>query len=285
MRNYISQFGVVLLLITIGTSCVGKKKYLASQKHVEKLQQDSTQFVSTVNSLKADLQRAETQYDQYKTKTESERAALLSQLEEQGTELSQKDQALQLRAQRLRALESRLEQQQQIVDNLRKTVEDALVNIDEEDLSVEVKNGKVYVSLSDKLLFPSGSAKLNKEGEDAIGKLAKVLQQNEKINIDVVGHTDSIPIKTAKYSDNWDLSTARATTITRLLTEEFNVPGKRLTAAGMSDFSPVATNSTKEGRAKNRRTEIILTPKLEELFKILDGTATNTKPAATSNEE
>lgn len=274
MRNRISQLGVVALLIVIATSCVGKKKYVASQNHVEKLQQDSAQFVSTVNSLKADLQRAETQYDKYKTESENERAALLSQLEAQGTELSQKDQALQLRAQRLRALESRLEQQQQIVNNLRKTVEDALVNIKDEDLTVEVKNGKVYVSLSDKLLFPSGSAKLNKEGEEAIGKLGKVLQQNEKINIDVVGHTDSIPIKTAKYSDNWDLSTARATTITRLLTEDYNVPGARLTASGMSDFSPVATNSTKEGRAKNRRTEIILTPKLEELFKILDGSAT-----------
>ncbi len=275
MRNRISQLGVAILLITLATSCVGKKKYVASQKHVDKLQQDSAQFVNTINSLKADLQRAETQYDQYKTKNENERAALLAQLEAQGTELSEKDQALQLRAQRLRALESRLEQQQQIVNNLRKTVEDALVNIDDEDLSVEVKNGKVYVSLSDKLLFPSGSAKLNKEGEEAIGKLAKVLQQNEKINIDVTGHTDSIPIKTAKYSDNWDLSTARATTITRLLTEEYDVPGARLTASGMSDFSPVATNSTKEGRAKNRRTEIILTPKLEELFKILDGTAKN----------
>lgn len=280
MRNYIPKVAVVLGLVFIGTSCVGKKKYLASQKHVDKLQQDSAQFVGTVNSLKADLQRAETQYNTYKTTSENERAALLSQLEAQGTELSQKDQALQLRANRLRALEARLEQQQQIVDNLRKTVEDALVNIDDEDLSVEVKNGKVYVSLSDKLLFPSGSAKLNKEGSEAIGKLAKVLQQNEKINIDVVGHTDSIPIKTAKYSDNWDLSTARATTITRLLTEEYKVPGTRLTASGMSDFSPVAPNATKEGRAKNRRTEIILTPKLEELFKILSGEAAGTTAAS-----
>lgn len=280
MRNYISKVAVVLGLVFIGTSCVGKKKYLASQNHVDKLQQDSAQFVSTINSQKVDLQRAETRYNEYKTTTENERAALLSQLEAQGTELSQKDQALQLRANRLRALEARLEQQQQIVDNLRKTVEDALVNIDDEDLSVEVKNGKVYVSLSDKLLFPSGSAKLNKEGSEAIGKLAKVLQQNEKINIDVVGHTDSIPIKTAKYSDNWDLSTARATTITRLLTEEYKVPGTRLTASGMSDFSPVATNSTKEGRAKNRRTEIILTPKLEELFKILSGEAAGTTAAS-----
>ena len=279
MRKLIHLIASVLMIATIGSSCVGKKKYVASQNHVKKLQQDSTQADKTIKDLKTELQRSEMKYDKYKEETETLKAALIAQLEEQGVELSQKDQALELRAQRLQALESRLRQQQQIVDNLRKTVEEALVNVKDEDLSVEVKNGKVYVSLSDKLLFPSGSAKLNKEGEEAIGKLAKVLNDNPKINIDVTGHTDSVPIKTARYADNWDLSTARATTITRLLTEEYDVSGNRLTASGMSDFSPVATNKTPEGRAKNRRTEIILTPKLEELFKILSGdTAPETQP-------
>lgn len=281
MRKYILMTVGVVFSAMLTTSCVGKKKYVASQNHVSKLQQDSARASETIKDLKTDLQRSEMKYNKYKEETENQKAALMAQLEDQGIKLDQKDKALALRAQRLQALEERLNQQQQIVDNLRKTVEDALVNIDDEDLSVEVKNGKVYVSLSDKLLFPSGSAKLNKEGEDAIGKLAEVLKQNQKINIDVVGHTDSIPINTAKYSDNWDLSTARATTITRLLTEKYSVGGNRLTASGMSDFSPVATNSTKEGRAKNRRTEIILTPKLEELFKILSGSTT---PAATSSE-
>jgi chemotaxis protein MotB len=275
MKKLLGIATASIMLVAFSTSCVSKKKYTAAQTHVDKLQQDSTQFVSTINGLKTDLQRAESQYDKYKTQTENEKAALMAQLKQQGTELSEKDQALQMRAQRLRALEDRLNKQQQIVNNLRKTVEDALVNIKSEDLSVEVKNGKVYVSLSDKLLFPSGSASLNKEGKDAIGKLGKVLTENPQINIDVVGHTDSIPIKTAKYSDNWDLSTARATEITRLLTEDYGVKGSRLTASGMSDNQPVATNATKEGRAKNRRTEIILTPKLEELFKILEGESAN----------
>lgn len=273
MKKFIAPTMGALLLLVFSTSCVSKKKYVAAQNHVDKLQQDSTEFVAQVNKLQTELQRTETQFDAYRTKTNNEKAALMSQLEQQGAELSEKDQALQLRAQRLRALEERLNRQQQIVDNLRKTVEDALVNLNSEDLSVEVKNGKVYVSLSDKLLFPSGSANLNKEGKEAIGKLGQVLQQNPKINIDVVGHTDSVPINTAKYSDNWDLSTARATTITRLLTEEYKIPGSRLTASGMSKYQPVASNEDKEGRAKNRRTEIILTPKLEELFKILQGEA------------
>ena len=269
MRKTITLVLASIAMMALSTSCVSKKKYVSAQNHIDKLQQDSLAFVRQTNDLQTKLQRTESQFDAYKNKSQNEVASLMSQLEQQGNALNEKDQALQLRAQRLRALQERLEKQQNIVNDLRKTVEDALVNVKAEDLSVEVKNGKVYVSLSDKLLFPSGSATLNKEGKDAIGKLAKVLNENPKINIDVVGHTDSVPINTAKYSDNWDLSTARATTITRLLTEDYNVAGTRLTASGMSKFDPVAPNSSKEGRAKNRRTEIILTPKLEELFKIL----------------
>ncbi|MDZ7847242.1 MAG: OmpA family protein [Owenweeksia sp.] len=112
-----------------------------------------------------------------------------------------------------------------------------------------------------------------------------MLRQNPKINIDIVGHTDSIPINTSRYSDNWDLSTARATTITRLLTEEYGIPGIRLTASGMSKFQPVANNDSKEGRAKNRRTEIILTPKLQELFKILEGGSSEPGSAEIEGEE
>lgn len=244
---------------------------MASQNHVDRLQQDSVQCVQNITQLQTDLQRVESQYDKYKRMTEDEQAALMAQLEKQGTELSEKDQALQLRAQRLRALQERLDRQQQIVDNLRQTVADALVNFDADELSVEVKNGKVYVSLSDKLLFPSGSAKLNEEGKEAIGKVAGVLQKNPRINIEVIGHTDTVPINTPKYANNWELSTARATTITKLLTDEHNIQGERLTASGMSEYNPVASNKTREGRAKNRRTEIVLTPKLQELFKILSG--------------
>lgn len=258
-------------LIGLGTSCVSKKKYVQAQSSIERLRNDSTQANDDIRGLQTDLQRTQTQFAKYKNKSELDKASLMAQLQKQGAELSDQAQALQLRAQRLRALQDRLQRQQEIVTSLRKTVEDALVNVKDEDLSVEVKNGKVYVSLSDKLLFPSGSAKLNKGGKEAIGKLGSVLKNNPQINIDIVGHTDSIPIKTSKYSDNWDLSAARATTITRLLTENYGVAGSRLRASGAGEYAPVAENSTKEGRAKNRRTEIILTPKLEELFRILEG--------------
>ncbi len=271
MERAILSTATLFIAILLSTSCVSKKKYTAAQNTIDRLRSDSAGFQGNIGQLESELKRTSASFQEYREKCENDKASLLSQLEQRGVELNEKDQALQYRAQRLRALQERLEQQQSIVNRLRTRVEDALVNVKAEDLSVEVKNGKVYISLSDKLLFPSGSANLNKEGKDAIGKLAQVLLNNPEINIDVTGHTDTVPINTPRFKDNWDLSTARATTITRLLTEEYQIKGSRLTASGMSKYNPVATNETKEGRAKNRRTEIILTPKLEELFKILEG--------------
>lgn len=273
MKKLVQISVLMLTVIVSSTSCVSKKKYMAAQNHIDRLQTDSTAYVATIAALETNLASTRANFAEYKDATATDMASLMAQLQQQGQKLNEKDEVLRERAARLQALQERLNKQQVIVDRLRKTVEDALVGFDQDELSVEVKNGKVYVSLSDKLLFPSGSAQLNEGGKEAIGKVGKVLLQNPKINIDVVGHTDSIPINTAKYNDNWELSTARATTITRLLTNEHSIAGSRLTASGMSKYQAVATNETKEGRAKNRRTEIILTPKLEELFKILDGTS------------
>lgn len=133
-----------------------------------------------------------------------------------------------------------------------------------------MKNGKVYVSLSDKLLFKSGSAEVEDKGKQALKKLSEVLNKNNEIDVEIEGHTDNIPIKTARYEDNWDLSVHRATNIVRILQEEYAVNAKRLTAAGKGEFMPKASNETAEGRAKNRRTEIVLSPKLDELFKLIN---------------
>jgi chemotaxis protein MotB len=149
-------------------------------------------------------------------------------------------------------------------------VKKALLSFNSDELTVEMKNGKVYVSLSDKLLFKSGSAEVEEKGMDAIKKLSDVLNKNSEIDILVEGHTDNKPIKTATFADNWDLSTARANTIVRLLVDAHHVEPKRLTAAGRSEFQPRANNETVEGRAKNRRTEIVLSPKLDELYKLIN---------------
>ena len=145
---------------------------------------------------------------------------------------------------------------------------DALVGFNASELSVAVKNGKVYVSLQEELLFPSGSAVVNKKGKEALGKLADVLNSNPDINVEIEGHTDSIPIR-GKYADNWALSVARSTAIVRILTDDYNVNPVRVTASGRSKYDPVDTNDSPEGRARNRRTEIILAPKLDELMKLI----------------
>jgi chemotaxis protein MotB len=125
------------------------------------------------------------------------------------------------------------------------------------------------VSLQESLLFPSGSAVVNTKGKDALSKLADVLNANPDISVNIEGHTDSIPI-TKSFPDNWALSVARAVSIVRILTNDYHVDPTRVIASGHSQYDPVDTKSTPEGRAKNRRTEIILSPKLDELYKLLE---------------
>ena len=152
---------------------------------------------------------------------------------------------------------------------IRQKMSDALVGFNSNELTVSIKNGKVYVSLQENLLFPSGSAVVNPKGKEALGKLAQGLNVNPEITVNIEGHTDSIPIR-GRYQDNWDLSTARAGSIVRILTVDYKVDPVRVEASGHSSYDPVQTNSTSEGRALNRRTEIILSPKLDELFKLLE---------------
>ncbi|WP_017730784.1 OmpA family protein [Nafulsella turpanensis] len=179
---------------------------------------------------------------------------------------------LQEREKRVRELEQILEEKEKAVAQLKKRVSDALLNFKENDLTVQVKNGKVYVSLAEQLLFKSGSIAVDPKGVNALKQLAGVLKESPEIQILVEGHTDNVPLgRTSQYmKNNWDLSVLRATSIVDILTDAGVAPD-RVTAAGRGEHLPLTTNETAEGRAKNRRTEIILTPKLDELFEILEG--------------
>ncbi|MDZ7847243.1 MAG: hypothetical protein U5L96_10960 [Owenweeksia sp.] len=154
MQKLVTYFSLGLLLVATLSSCVSKKKYLAAQTHIQHLQRDSAQFSRQIGELEAQLADAKNDIATCREESEERITSLMAQLAAQGEQLNEKDQVLQKRAERLKALQDRLQKQQNIVVQLRKTVEDALVNIKDEDLSVEVRNGKVYVSLSDKLLFP-----------------------------------------------------------------------------------------------------------------------------------
>lgn len=255
-----------LILITgvlVTTGCVSKKKYSAATSHVQQLRADSAAFEDQLHGLRAQVYGL------------ADNAKLTAEeLAERKRELAMKDAELQEKAKRMDDLDRRLKAQTDAMTSLRQKVADALVNFKAEDLTVSMRDGKVYVSLSEKLLFPCGSAAVEPKGKEALGKLAAVMNSNRDNSMMVEGHTDSIPINKARFSDNWDLSTARATSIVRILIDAGLDP-HRVTAAGRSEFAPIADNSTKEGRQKNRRTEIILIPELEELYETLGrGTST-----------
>lgn len=185
-------------------------------------------------------------------------------------ELNAKERLLSERERALRDMRAIIARQDSITKRLNDVLRNALLGFNSDEVSLEIRNGKVYVSLSDKLLFKSGSAAVEAKGKEAIKLLADVLQKNPDIDILIEGHTDNVPIKTAVYKDNWDLSVARATTIVRMLTDEYKVVPTRVTASGKGEFSPKVSNETAEGKAKNRRTEIILSPKLDEIMQLLN---------------
>ena len=152
---------------------------------------------------------------------------------------------------------------------LKNTISDALMKYKADELSVYIKDGNVYVSLQEKLLFKSGSDIVDPKGKEALKSLSTVLNSTKDITVIIEGHTDNVPIKTAQFKDNWDLSTARATSILRTMTKDDGFDVNRITASGKGEFHPVKDNDTMEGRASNRRTEIILSPDLKELYSIL----------------
>lgn len=178
---------------------------------------------------------------------------------------------LKKREARVAELEAILRAKDSAVQALKEKVQKALLGFQNKGLTVETRNGKVYVSMEEKLLFKSGSITVDATGENALLELAKALNQNNDVSILVEGHTDDVPMKSATIKDNLDLSVLRATSITRILTTKGLVDPKRITSAGRGEYFPIDASKTPEARAKNRRTEIILTPKLDELLSILGG--------------
>lgn len=184
--------------------------------------------------------------------------------------LSQKMNELDERERTINELQDMINAQTERVQNLLNSVKDALLGFSSDELTVREKDGKVYVAMSDKLLFESGSARVDKRGKEALAKLAEVLNKQSDIDVYIEGHTDSKPINTAQFKDNWDLSVIRATSVVRILTKDYGVKPLQIQPCGRGEFMPVADNETANGRAKNRRTEIIMAPKLDKLYQMLN---------------
>lgn len=248
-----------LLLI----SCGPGKKLTSSQAKVYKLQEDSTKAQNQINScnsqvlnLNEAMASLQNEYDSVKTDLIDLSAV---------TKMT-----IAYQTKRLKSLQNMIQAQNDIMTKLKISITDALINYKTDELYVYVKDGNVYVSLEEKLLFKSGSDVVDPKGAEALKSLAMVLNTTSDINVMIEGHTDNVPIKTRLFKDNWDLSTARATSILRMLTKDDGFDQNRITASGRGEFHPIKSNDTVEGRSGNRRTEIILSPDLKEIYKLLN---------------
>lgn len=266
------------------TSVMGNNYRILTAKY-EKLNQLNDQLMDKLNHQ---LKNSETDNAKLSTDLQSTQAKLLKkeddlnalslQLNTQALDLSRHKRSLdsvsaQLvqREKRVNELEGILKQKDQAAADLKKKLSDALFNFENKGLTITQKNGKIYVSMDESLLFASGKTAVEPKGVEALKNLAKVLEQNPDINVMVEGHTDDVPMHgVGGIKDNWDLSVLRATSVTRIILQSSpNIDQKRISSSGRGEFFPLDPAKTPDARKKNRRTEIILTPKLDELLKVL----------------
>ena len=247
-------------LLLAGTSCVSKKKYLEAEngrieaeKEAKNLrerligcQDESDRLVNQVAALAKDTALLRRDIRNYKTMLNTN----MGEQDKLNALLSEKMKELDEREQTINQLQEMIDEQTRKVQDLLNSVKEALLGFNSDELTVTEKNGKVYVAMSDKLLFQSGSATVDKRGKEALAKLAK-------------------PIHNARFSDNWDLSVIRATSVVRILTTDYGVNPLQIQPCGRGEYMPVADNETAEGRSKNRRTEIIMAPRLDKLIQML----------------
>ena len=250
-----------------------------NHKAISLLQDQNSDLTKTREQLEADKATLAAEKVRIAAEKASSEASLNADLRTKNNQVNQLNTTLGTTEQDLAAKNARIAELQRVLDEkeavtkaLRQRVSDALLGFNAEDLQVTVKNGKVYVSLSEQLLFKSGSTKVDPKGQDALTKLANALQGNRDVNVLVEGHTDNVPVKGSLVNgakDNWDLSVLRATEITRLLVKAGMDPAQ-VTPSGHGQYLSVVANDTPQDKALNRRTDIILTPKLDELFSILN---------------
>ena len=249
------------------------------------LKTDLSKSIAELDKLKADYAAAQNKFkvlqDSYVALEKNSGDALqsnmkknrdlLEQLDEKGKALAFEQERLSKSAQRLQELEDLIAAKEASMKKLKETLSKALNSFEGKGLTVQQKNGKVYVSMENKLLFNSGSWAVGSEGKKAVVELGKVLGDNPDISVLIEGHTDDDAFAASgPIADNWDLSTKRATSIVAILSENKKINKENLTAAGRGEFSPLGSNATAEGKAKNRRIEIILTPRLDEIAEMLN---------------
>ena len=298
MRTIVNIF-MLCCFLGFSSSCVTSKKYKALESNYNrlsnnydnlkvktqeqtdklgKLEKEIKALNETIATLTAENKSLKKQYDDaismqqnLSSASKKEMQDLLRKIQQSEESLQQKEDELRDKNRKYIELQEAMERQAAALDQLKRKVADALIGFEGKGLTVVQKNGKVYVSVDEKLLFKSGKWDIEQPGLQALAEVSKVLEQNPDINIMVEGHTDNVKYSgTGALNDNWDLSVKRATTVVRTLLKGTSIDPARITAAGRGEYVPLDTNETTEGKQKNRRTEIILTPKIAELMDILE---------------
>ena len=270
--NMLKSF-VLLMIVAVLGSCVGKKKFVAMENgrlSAEEQVRAMSATIESQNKLLAGLEADTTRQGRKIRELQSLLSSNMTQQEKMDALLQSQRRDLAERERTINDLKAIIQKQNDMVNGLLKQVTDALIGFSSDELTVQLRDGKVYVAMSDKLLFKSGSADVEKRGKEALSMLADVLTKQPDIDMFIEGHTDNIPIKTSRFTDNWDLSVLRSTSVVRILTIEYKVNPTQIIPSGRSQYFPVADNSNPDGRSKNRRTEIILAPKLDKLFEMLN---------------
>ena len=263
LRNDSTQNGGALIILQEKYNALSDSYDLLASKNSREMAEKAKETKQLLEQLE------EVQSDLFAKEDELSKLSLSLEAKEEELKLAQEN--LESRSTRVVELESIINKKDSIVTALKKSIAKALIGLEGEGLTIEKRNGKVYVSLEEALLFASGKYEVNSGGVVALNKLANALAYQNDLKILVEGHTDSIPFNSrGLVKDNWDLSVMRATNVVKVLTQNPDLDPIQLTAAGRSEFMPIASNTNAEGRSVNRRIEIILSPNLDDLFKLLE---------------
>ena len=273
------KVAVIALIGVLIASCVSQKKYT----ELEELQQNTKSLLDAttvkLNSCNEEKEAAEASLASFREQNKFLQAnnqdlinniGNLTTLSKKGAENLEKSlESMQEKDLRIRTMQEAMTKKDSVTLALVTSLKGVLGNMSDEDIQINVEKGVVYVSISDKLLFRSGSHTVTKRAKEVLGKVAKVVNDKPELEFMVEGHTDNVPIKLDDISDNWDLSVKRATAVIRILQNDFDVAPERMTAAGRSYYMPVSDNDTAANRAKNRRTRIVVLPKIDQFYDLI----------------
>ena len=267
------KFVLILLGGLALTSCVSNKKFRALQDQLKSTEDLLNTATVKLNSCLKDRELLQSNNELLRKNNEGLLTNLgnMTMLTQKGADnLERSLESIKEKDLTIKNLRDAVTRRDSINLALVQSLKGVLGNLDDEDITVQVDKGVVYVSISDKMLFSSGSYNVTSRAREVLGKVAKVVNNKPDFEFMVEGHTDNVPIKNTCIKNNWDLSVLRATAVVNILQNDFGVSPSRMTAAGRGEYVPVTSNSTAEGRAVNRRTRIVVLPKLDQFYNMIE---------------